>query len=74
VIFEQAKAKSGSSFIVNFFYSLVQAQIFADDNKYCEAYKVCEDVRNNDKLTNDFSEYAVNVIFDSVNDYNKKCN
>jgi hypothetical protein len=73
VIFEQAKEKSGSSFLINFFYSLVQAQIFADDNNYCEAYKVCEDVRNNDKLTSDFSEYAVNVIFDSVNDYKGKC-
>ena len=74
VIFEQAKEKSSSSFLVNFFYSLVQAQIFANDGNYCEAFKVCEDARNNDKFTNDFSEYAVNVIFDSVNDYNKKCN
>ncbi|NOX46715.1 MAG: hypothetical protein GXO89_07030 [Chlorobi bacterium] len=74
VIFEQAKEKSSSSFLVNFFYSLVHAQIFANDGNYCEAFKVCEDARNNDKLTNDFGEYAVNVIFDSVNDYNKKCN
>ena len=73
VIFEQAKEKSASSFLVDFFYSLVQAQVFSADGKFCEAFKVCENVRNNDKLTSDFSEYAVNVIFESVNNYNKKC-
>ncbi len=35
VIFEQAKEKSSSSFLVDFFYSLVHAQIFANDGNYC---------------------------------------
>ncbi len=73
VIFERAKEKSSSSFITNLFYSLTQAQIFADDNNYCEAFKVCEDVRSNTSLTKDFSDAATNVIFESVNEYQEKC-
>ena len=73
VIFEKAKEKSGSSFIINLFYSLTQAQIFADGNNYCEAYKVCDDVRNDASLISDFNQGAVNVIFDLVNDYKEKC-
>lgn len=73
VILEQAKEKSSSSFIINLFYSLVHAQVFADDNNYCAAFKVCEDVRNNSALNADFSEAAINVIFESVNDYQEKC-
>ncbi len=74
VILEQAKEKSNSSFTVNLFYSLVQAQIFADDNNNCAAFKVCEDVRNDEALVSDFNEAAINVIFESVNDYQEKCN
>ena len=73
VIFERAKEKSSSSFIINLFYSLTQAQIFADDNNYCEAYKVCEDVRSNTSLTKDFGDAATNVVFESVNEYQEKC-
>ena len=72
-ILEQAKEKSSSSFTINLFHSLVQAQIFADNQNFCEALKVCEDVRNNTTLTADFNDGAVNVIFDSVNDYKDKC-
>lgn len=62
-----------SSYAINLICSLIDAQNEAAKDRYCRAYKHCDDVRNNMSLKNDFNKKARKKVFEYVDVYKKYC-
>ena len=72
-VLERAKANNEKSFTVNLIYSLSLAQVFINDSEDCRAWEFCNNFRNNEELTQDMNQAAVDIIFSSIDEYKVDC-
>ncbi|OQX72252.1 MAG: hypothetical protein B6D61_14425 [Bacteroidetes bacterium 4484_249] len=72
-LLERAKSNNEKSFIVNLMYSLSLAQVFINDSEECKAWQLCNNLRNNEELIQDMNQLAVDMIFDSIDEYKVGC-
>lgn len=72
-ILERAKAKNAKSYTVNIIFALTQAQIYVDNSEKCSAWTVCDNVKSNVALNQDLDQEAVNIIFNSIDEYKVDC-
>ncbi len=70
---EKAKNKNPQSYAANLFYSLAIAQDFINKSNLCEAWKICDTIRSNDSLVQDFDIEANAIIFTAVDSYKAEC-
>ena len=54
-------------------YSLSLAQVFINDSEECKAWQLCDNLRNNGELTQDMNQAAVDIIFNSIDEYKADC-
>lgn len=73
ILLMKAKAKSPESFTINMFYSLAVAQDHLNNSRKCDAWTVCDHVRNDASLNRDLNQDAVALIFEQVNKYKINC-
>jgi hypothetical protein len=73
-ILDKAKAKNSTSYTTQLICSMALAQNYISTSKDCEAWKVCDGVRNNPNLVQDFNSEAIAIIFEQVDTYKDKCN
>jgi len=70
---EKASKKMASSYTVNVFTALADAQSLLDNKDECNAWKTCNAVRTNTSLTQDLNSEAVRIIFAKVDNYKNSC-
>jgi hypothetical protein len=73
-ILEKAKNKNTTSYSTQLICSLALAQSYVNSSKECEAWKVCDNVRNNTALVKDFEQEAIDLIFKQVDPLKESCN
>jgi len=73
-VLDKAKAKNSTSYTTQLICSMALAQNYINKSKDCEAWKVCDGVRNNPSLVQDFNSEANAIIFEQVDTYKDKCN
>lgn len=73
-ILEKAKNKNTSSYAAQLIYSLALAQTYVNSSKKCDAWKVCDNVRMNSVLVQDFEQEAIDIIFKEVDLLKDSCN
>lgn len=71
---EKAKSMLPNSYTVSMIYALCQAEILASEKKDCQAYKTCDQVRNNTSLTKDLDPAAIEMISENIDQYKNSCN
>ncbi len=72
-ILEKAKAKNLTSYSTQLISTLATAQTLINSSKSCDAWKVCDALRNNTTLVQDFSPEAKATIFEQVDSYKDSC-
>ena len=72
-ILEKAKVKNSTSYTTQLICSLAFAQNYINTSQDCDAWKVCDNVRNNTALVQDFNSEAITIIFEQVDTYKDKC-
>jgi hypothetical protein len=72
-ILEKAKAKNLTSYATQLIYTLATAQSLINSSKGCDAWKVCDALRNNTSLVQDFNAEANTIIFEQVDTYKDNC-
>jgi hypothetical protein len=72
-ILEKAKNKNSQSYTTQLIYSLALAQNFINKSDACQAWTVCNNVRNDAALMQDLNAEAIVIIFEKVDEYKEKC-
>lgn len=72
-ILEKAKVKNSTSYSTQLICSLAFAQNYINTSQDCDAWKVCDNVRKNTALVQDFNSEAITIIFEQVDTYKDKC-
>lgn len=58
------KKNKKSSYALNMVCSLIEAQHQLNRRRYCQAFKLCDAVRNNKSLEQDLNKEAQKIVFD----------
>ncbi len=71
---EKARILNPKSYTVNMIYALAHAEVLAGEKKECEAWKTCDQVRNNTNLKRDMDPAAIDLISTNIDQYKDSCN
>ncbi|MFM7758090.1 MAG: hypothetical protein ACKO6J_04060 [Crocinitomicaceae bacterium] len=72
IISQIAVDNEPNSYTFQIINGLIQAQ-YLFDSDWCEVYRVCDNVRSNSQLKDDFSSRAKEIIFHYMNLYSSYC-
>jgi len=72
IIAQIAQSKAPLSYSVNIISALITAQSLFDSD-WCILYTVCDNIRSNSSLENDFSDKAKDIIFEYMDLYSSYC-
>lgn len=72
-VLKVAVEKNSGSYITNLIHAIASAEVLLNNGSKCEAWTICDSVRNNTSLKKDINDQAIGLIFQEIDPFKSAC-